>query len=171
MLNTTVFLGHNIKHDSDVLLLHLVTEFQGPRFSGFTMDVHVEIANIHANPTARAPRWRRWCRSHLPKCSNPTPVTSMEILQRALSLLHAHGHPGVAGDSSGAQTWRMEACEESGNQRGLTANLYEVFLNCACLFLTLASFADVLINRKQLVNSSKMEISSVRYKFQWYTWI
>lgn len=60
----------------------------------------------------------------------------------------------------------MEACKVSGNHWELTANLYEVFLNCACLFLTLASFTDVLINRKQLVNSSKMEISSVRYKFQ-----
>lgn len=39
----------------------------------------------------------------MPKCSDPTPVASMEILQGALSLLHAHGHPGVAGGSSGAQ--------------------------------------------------------------------
>lgn len=60
VLNTTVFLGHNMQHDIDVLLLHLMTpntkaDFQGLRFSGFTMDFHTKIANIHGKLTSRAP--------------------------------------------------------------------------------------------------------------------
>ena len=60
MLSTTVFLGHNMKHDIDVLLLHLAmpnakADFQGPRFSGFTMDFHAKIVNILAKLASRAP--------------------------------------------------------------------------------------------------------------------
>lgn len=48
MLNTTVFLGRNMKHDTDVLLLHLAMPnaeagCQSPRFPGFTLDCHRKI--------------------------------------------------------------------------------------------------------------------------------
>lgn len=52
VLNTTVFLGHNMKHDIDVLLLHLAMPnaeagFQSSRFPGFTLDLHRKIVNSH----------------------------------------------------------------------------------------------------------------------------
>lgn len=59
MLNTTVFLGHTMKYGINVLLLHLTmpnakAHFQGLHFSGFTMDFHTKIVNIHAKLSSRA---------------------------------------------------------------------------------------------------------------------
>lgn len=52
-----------------------------------------------------------------------------------------------------------------GMDRKLLSSFSKLF------FLTSASFAGVLINRKQLVDGNKMEISSVQNKFKLYTFM